>query len=264
MWSASRRSAVIAQQLYGTAIYLASPRFLPGRREDWRSPITGPAGDSHHRMWTTWFGDFDEVAAHHPLDKEQTDIALLLLRDGRPRGFVKCRVDWNAEFESKTMTAVKDAVTFFVPEVIGVFADSGWTSMGAAPLPSGIHSARVRTPVDEIADEISELLGRSREPIGPGMRWMHGEMGPWNLRGRRGRTPVLFDWETASAGPVGADVVFHTVASLALGIKQVKTDISPFAEARSYWEAEIPKKFGRGRRDARLAQDMIEILRRAA
>src|SRR5690606_32288512 len=105
------------------------------------------------------------------------------------------------------------------------------------PLPRGIHSPAVAVPAMMIGQEISDLLAGvvPTDPARP--RPMHGDMGPWNLRIIRGR-PVLFDWETVTAGPEHADFVFHQAAIAALGIG-ASVDLTDFPAARRYWIEEF-------------------------
>jgi hypothetical protein len=213
----------------------------------------------HEAEWRRWFGPYDEVAGYRPAQAERLGFAILLLAEGRPRGFVKARPGWEPEREVEACRRAQGAETFWAPDVAGVHWFAGWTSVGTTALPPGLHSPSVPSPVGAISDEVSELLGDDLGGKRPDWQPMHGDMGPWNLRHLKGRRPALIDWEHVGYAPPHADLVFHEAASRAVGLK-ASTEIGSFVEARMFWEAEIQARFGSGSRDVRLARDMLRVL----
>lgn len=259
LWSATRRRARLLQWVYRSVAATLGPRVLPGRTVEWSPPLEDSVYASHSGEWRSWFGDFSEMAVYRPTQLDRPGFAALLLRGGRAVGFLKCRPGWDPGGEIESLAAVAGAETFLPPRVVGRTQIEEWTSVGYQPLPEGIHSPAVDVPVMAIGEEISQRLA-AVVSTDVGRSWpMHGDMGPWNLRQIRGRC-VLFDWEDVMAGPEHADYVFHQVASAAMGLGG-KEDLTPFGPARRFWSEEIPRRFGREARDARLAAAMLERLR---
>ncbi|MFP3882611.1 MAG: phosphotransferase family protein [Actinomycetota bacterium] len=212
----------------------------------------------HETEWRSWFGEYDEWAVYRPSQTERPGVALLLLRAGISRGFVKLRPEWDARVEQLATSRLNEAETFTAPTVVGLHSSGGWTSLGLTALPGRIHSPRIPAPIRAIAEEASELI-RLAAPCPPGWRPMHGDFGPWNLRRMRGIGPVLFDWEHAAPAPPLADLVFYAAAAKAVGLSvQIESEFSD--EAVAFWREEIPRRFGRDRRDDRLARSMLEVL----
>jgi hypothetical protein len=262
MWSATRRSARLVQEIYRMIAISAGPRVLPGRRLSWESPLEAGVAVDHEQAWRAWFGDWDEVAAYVPAQVERSGFCLLLLREGRPVGFTKTRPGWDPTEEISVISGAAGATTYWTPKVIGSHSTGGWTSLGLEPLSGRVHSPRLRSPLLAITEEISERLagvveGRPRQP---GWVPMHGDLAPWNLR-QSGPLAVVFDWEHAGYGPPGADAVFHIGASKALGY-----DVGPLPgaveDAIAFWTEEIPRRFGRSDRDQAMAEGILRELGR--
>jgi len=264
MWSACRPMARIVRSVtYHTVRLLGTfpMRVLPSVQ--WETPVEPSLWNDLSDLWAGWFGRFDEVALYRPRQEGRAGFAALLLAEGNQLGFVKWRADWDFEPEARSIEVVSGARTFTTPSLAGISTEPGWSTIGLAPVTSGLHSARLRgSPVD-LAAEISNLL----DPLIPAepehKQWepMHGDMGPWNLRHLDGSGPILFDWELARRAPPGADVVFHAAASRAM---RLRTDIDSrgLGEAADFWVEEIPRRFARSASDQRLAESMLSELRR--
>lgn len=257
LWSASRRRARLAQRAFWFVGGVAGPWLLPGRR---RGAEVAPESVlvEHEIEWRSWFGGYDEWAVYRPSQTERSGAALLLLRAGIPRGFVKLRPEWDASVEQLATSRLSEAETFTAPTVVDLHSAGGWTSLGLTALPARIHSPRVSAPIHAIVEEVSDLI-RLAVPCPPGWRPMHGDMGPWNLRRMRGIGPILFDWEHAAPAPPVADLAFYVAAAKAVGLSlQIEPEFS--GEAAAFWREEIPRRFGGGHRDDRLAQSMLAVL----
>jgi hypothetical protein len=243
--------------LLGTFPY----RLLP--RVEWTTPVDRALWDHLSALWVGWFGPFDEVALSRPRQEGRQGFAALLLHEGDEVGFVKWRGDWDFEPEAELIQAASNARSFTTPTLAGISTDPAWSTIGLAPIPGGLHSARLRGSPADIAAEISELL----DPVMTGDpehdRWkpMHGDMGPWNLRHVDRYGAILFDWELARRGPPGADVAFHLAASRAMHIR-TETDPRGLDEAARFWIEEIPRRFAESARDQRLADSMLSELSR--
>lgn len=258
LWSASRLRARVVQRAFWLLGGVLGPGLIPGRRHRTVDAIPGEVEHDHVAAWRHWFGEFDERAIHRPSQADRTGVALLLLREGAPRGFVKVRPAWDAGPEQRATSRLGEAETFTAPTVVGLHEAGGWTSLGFAALPGRIHSPRISAPIRAISEEVSDLV-QLDSPCPPGWRPMHGDMGPWNLRRMPGVGPVLFDWESVGPAPPYADVVFYVAAARAVGLS-VREDVDLDEAAVAFWRDRISKRYGAGRRDDRLADAMLQAL----
>lgn len=258
LWSASRLRARVVQRAYWLVGGVLAPGLVPGRRHRTVHALPAEIERDHSAVWSTWFGEFDESAIYRPSQADRAGVALLLLREGMPRGFVKVRPTWDAGPEQRATSRLGEAETFTAPAVVGLHHADGWTSLGFTALPGRIHSPRVSAPIRAISEEVSDLV-QLDSPCPPGWRPMHGDMGPWNLRRMPGVGPVLFDWESVAPAPPLADVVFYLTAAKAVGLP-VREDIDLDEAAVSFWRDRISSRFGGGRRDDRLADAMLQAL----
>ena len=258
LWSASRLRARVVQRACWLVGGVLGPALVPGRRHRTVQALPADIEHDHGAVWSTWFGEFDERAIYRPSQASRTGVALLLLREGMPRGFVKVRPAWDAAPEQRATSRIGEAETFTAPTVVGIHEAGGWTSLGFAALPGRIHSPRVSAPIRAISDEVSELV-QLDSPCPPGWRPMHGDMGPWNLRRMPGVGPVLFDWESVAPAPPHADVAFYLAAARAVGLS-VREDVDLNEAAVAFWRDRISQRFGSGRRDDRLADAMLQAL----
>lgn len=210
-----------------------------------------------------WFGPFDSAAVYRPRQTERSGAAILLLRQGTGVGFVKLRPQESFEREVEVLGALAGSQTFRVPEVRGLEAvGGGWVVLGLTAVGTGRMSPRLSKPPHEIAAEVSRRLAKVQFTGGDARsHWapMHGDMGPWNLRRDRHGGTVLYDWEHVALAPPGADLVFHSAACRAMHIGG-SADVTGLDEAQEYWLTEIPRRFGSGSTDQRLAREMLASL----
>ena len=236
-------------------------RLLPS--VEWEAPVEPSLWNELSSLWAGWFGRFDEVALYRPPQEPRAGFAALLLSEGNQLGFVKWRADWDFEPEARSIEVVSGAQSFTTPSLAGVSTVPTWSTIGLAPVTSGLHSPRLRESPVDLAAEISNLLDPIIPPDPEHDEWepMHGDMGPWNLRHLDGTGPILFDWEFACRAPPGADVVFHVAASRAMRMRS-DIDSRTLREAAGFWVEEIPSRFAGSARDQRLAESMLSELRR--
>ncbi|WP_147341170.1 phosphotransferase [Actinomadura logoneensis] len=276
----SKPAAVAAQwALYG-AVAVAGPRLLPGPRTVWEAP-GGPA------LWrdvADGVGGFDGVAVYRRPQASRAGVAAVLLRGGRPVGFLKVRPDADElDREERALRAFANGCSpaFRVPVVLGRGAAAGghWMVIEAMP-PRPARPARrpdlagvveavqeALAPVlpreratEETAEDVGDESGRTPDAV-PG-HWlpMHGDLTAWNLRVCGRGLPWLIDWEDAAWAPPHADLVYYrATASAALGapLGTLPPDVS---EAAAFWAGRVARRSG-GDHDAALNKRLLDILR---
>lgn len=230
----SKPLPVLAQRTLHRAVLIAGPWLLPGRREEWEPPVDG--WDALLAEVAEAVGRVDGVALYLRPQSTRTGAAALLLRDGRPVGFLKVRE--GLEREAGVLRLLDGGDGFRAPVVLG--EGPSWLVMSAMePVPA--RPAR-KVDVVDLTARIQRLLATLPKPPGTPGHWlpMHGDLTPWNLRRTRGRVPWLIDWEDAAWAPPGADEVYFRAAETTLfGVDPVPTG---YAEAAAHWEAVISKR----------------------
>jgi hypothetical protein len=167
-------------------------------------------------------------------------LLMLLLRSGRPIGFVKARHDSPAEIdrERRALEALEAAppMAFHAPRVVGAGELSGWQYVVTSAMPAGMHRMVKGVPPEAIHDEIEAALQVLPKPEDTPEHWMpfHGDFTPWNLRRFRSGLPWLIDWEESGWAPPGADALFYRASAYAIGRA---VDDKPFEqdEAAAFW-----------------------------
>lgn len=234
----SRPAALLAQWGLFCAVAALGPGILPGERVRWEPP-----GDS--ARWgdlVASLGTFDDLALYERPQASRTGLAALLLRQGRPVGFLKLRDDpAELDREHRAMTALAQArpETFRLPRVLDRGAAAGWHWMTMEAMPPRPAAPARRIALPRMSADIERCLEASLpRPHGTPDHWrpMHGDLTPWNLR-RNGRgLPWLIDWEDAAWAPPGADQVYYAVTSAAvLGRRGGSPPEPGHAEAARFW-----------------------------
>ncbi|MDR7382459.1 phosphotransferase [Promicromonospora iranensis] len=259
----SKAAALAAQWglYYATAVL--GTRFVPGERVNWEPPGGGARWDA----LTTCLGPFDDLALYERPQASRTGLAALLLREGRPVGFLKLREEpAELDREHRAMVALTDArpETFRVPRVLDRGSTDGWHWMLIEAMPPRPAAPARRIVLPRVLADIQRCL----EPLLPRARdvpvhWrpMHGDLTPWNLR-RCGRgLPWLIDWEDAAWAPPGADQVYYAVTSAAvLGRSSVAPSEPEHVEAARFWLDRMTARSGDDH-DAPLTARLITELR---
>ncbi|GAA2655278.1 phosphotransferase [Nonomuraea recticatena] len=234
----SRPMPLTAQRILHAGARLAGPWILPGRRERWDAEPWLPVLKSAEEA----IGPFDGYAVYHRPQASREGAALLLLRSGRPVGFLKARArarEVEREAEVLQMLAGGRRPGFRVPELMGTGSADGMAWLVMSPMePIPCRPAR-NVPAAEVAAQITSLLAGLPRPEGVAAHWepMHGDLTPWNLRMTRGPVPWLIDWEDAGHGPPGADEVYYLATRAAVfGGAVTPTD---HLEAADYWRAVV-------------------------
>lgn len=251
LFTRSKAPALAAQwALYG-AVAVFGPRIVPGARVRWEPP----GGPQQWRALAERIGPFDGLALYERPQASRTGLAAVLLRAGRPIGFLKLRDDpGELDRERKALSAFADgrADGFRVPRVLdrGETAGRHWMLIEAMP-------PRPARPVRGIALEplLADLQRRLRpvleRPSQVPAHWvpMHGDLTAWNLR-RCGRgLPWLIDWEDAAWAPPGADLVYYEATGAAVFGRPPRAEAgrggSPdTAEAVEFWLKRVALRSG--------------------
>lgn len=188
---------------------------LPGRTQEWEPPMEHDAWIAFLDRLEAEIGPFDLLSIQLRRPASREGMALLAVRGKAPVAFVKLRTidDGKLEQERVALEALsRRSLSFASPEPLawGHMNGSKYLSMSALPL--GIHTMAKDPPVHRIgADIASALADAVARPPDAGADWVpiHGDFTAWNLRSVAGGGLVLFDWEDATWGPPGADLLWY-------------------------------------------------------
>ncbi|GIH69077.1 phosphotransferase [Sphaerimonospora thailandensis] len=246
------------------AVRVAGPWVLPGRRRRWRPPVADEAWAAIGEQSAAVVGPSDAVAGYlRPQLSRAGGAALLLLRAGRPIGFLKIRERPEELLREATALAAFTSgadIGFRVPEVLGAGSTDGLHWLLLSPMePVPARPAR-NIEVAGLSEQISSsLAARLSRPADVPAHWqpMHGDLTPWNLRLTRTPVPWLIDWEDAEYAPPHADETYYTATRLAVygGTPPARR----YGEAAAYWRDRVSRRVAD---DVELNRRLLEILDR--
>ncbi|MBO2446990.1 phosphotransferase [Actinomadura barringtoniae] len=238
----SRPAALAAQWLLYGAVAAAGPRIIPGPRTPW-SP---PGEPDRWRELAARLDPFDEMAVYERPQASREGVAAVLLRSGRPVGFLKLRADkGELDREARALEAFPGAMEAFpggaspafrVPRLLDRDTTAGWHWMVIEAMPPRPARPAPRPDVDAVVDGVQSCLAPVLpRPEGTPAHWlpMHGDLTPWNLRKCGPGLPWLIDWEDASWAPPGADHVY--LAATRTAVFGTGPDTTRPAEAIDFW-----------------------------
>ncbi|RFS84682.1 hypothetical protein D0T12_14165 [Actinomadura spongiicola] len=269
LFTRSKPAALAAQwALYG-AVAVCGPRIVPGPRVRWEPPGGAERWRAlaEHVGSCGGVGPFDGLALYERPQASRTGLAAVLLRGGRPVGFLKLRDDpGELDREERALSAFPDgrADGFRVPRVLGRGDTAGWHWMVIEAMPP-----RPARPVRGIA--LEPLLADLQRRLGAALprptevpdHWvaMHGDLTAWNLR-RCGRgLPWLIDWEDASWAPPGADLVYYEATNtVVFGGPSDPAAVRGHEEAAEFWLKRVALRSD-GDHDAPFTVKLGEVLR---
>ncbi|MCP2336851.1 phosphotransferase [Actinomadura rupiterrae] len=258
----SKPVAVAAQWAMYGAVAVAGPRVLPGQRLSWDAP-----GDPE--LWrdvADGVGGFDGVAVYERPQASREGVAAVLLRAGRPAGFLKVRPDaGELDREERALRAFAHgcSAAFRVPMVLGRGEAGGRHWMVIEAMPARPARPVRRPDLEGVVEAVQDALAPALPPVPEATehwRPMHGDLTAWNLRVCGRGLPWLIDWEDAAWAPPHADLVYYrATASAALGAPL--GTLPPDAdEAAAFWAKRVEQRSG-GDHDAALNQRLLDILR---
>lgn len=245
----SRLPALAAQwALYG-AVAVAGPRVIPGPRVRWEPP----GGAGRWRALAERIGPFDDLAVYErpQASRGASGLAAVLLRDGRPSGFLKLREDaGELDREELALSAFPDgrAEGFRVPRVLDRDVTAGWSWMLIEAMPPRparpAKGAAIAPLAEEIGRRLETVLPRPSDVPGH-WRPMHGDLTAWNLRRCGGGPPWLIDWEDASWAPPDADRVYYEAThTVVFGKPSGPGGGTGPAEAVEFWLKRVARRPG--------------------
>ncbi|GAA2152992.1 phosphotransferase [Actinomadura napierensis] len=263
LFTRSKLPALAAQWAMYGAVAVAGPRVLPGARVRWEPP----GGPERWRTLVERIGTFDGLALYERPQASRTGLAAVLLRDGRPTGFLKLRDDpGELDREQRALSAFPEgrADGFRVPRVLDRDATAGWHWMvieAMPPRPARPVRGVALSPL--LADLQRRLAAVLPRPADVPDHWtpMHGDLTAWNLRHCGRGLPWLIDWEDAAWAPPGADLVYYEAThATVFGKPSGRDDVSGCAEAAEFWLKRVAQRSA-GDHDAAFNTRLSDILR---
>jgi hypothetical protein len=246
LYTPCRRRGLILQSSAEWIVKQFGPAALPGRRAhavplsevgDW-DQIEGLLHDK--------LGAFDALAVHTRRLPHRPGAAMVLLLQGDPVAFVKIGTDSGIEHEHRVLSQLDrpgSSPAFEAPAPLG-FHTIGETRVAVMTvLLNGRHRPIARPPLAAVVDGVQRALRHLVRPSGLPPHWlpMHGDLSPWNLRTDSAGRSVLFDWEEAGFGPPGADEVYYTATSAAVGLPR-RVVAGATGEPVAFWQARFEKQ----------------------
>ncbi|MUN39968.1 phosphotransferase [Actinomadura litoris] len=259
----SKPAALAAQwALYG-AVAAFGPRAVPGPRVAWEPP----GGRERWEALRARVGTFDDLALYERPQASRTGLAAVLLRAGRPTGFLKLREEpGELDREERALSAFPEgrAEGFRVPRVLDRGETAGWHWMVIEAMPPRparpVRGVELEPLLGDLQRRLKDVLPRTAE-IPPHWVPMHGDLTAWNLRRCGPGLPWLIDWEDAAWAPPGADVVYYEATRVAVFGKPSSPDAGRgHAEAAEFWLKRVALRSD-GDHDAPLKARLSEVLR---
>ncbi len=227
------------QRVLWALVRIGGSRALPGKSFEWTPPLAADDWQSLNKAMVEAVGPFDSHTVYERR-RGRAGLLMLLMREGRPVGFLKARHGSADEIahERLALEALETTppLSFRAPRVLGASAIADWHFVVTAAMPAGIHSMLPAAPPGAIHDEIEAALQTIPKDDGTPDHWrpFHGDFTPWNLRRFKTGHPWLFDWEECGWAPPGADSIFYRASAYAIGRP---LDDMPFekGEASDFW-----------------------------
>ncbi|QXJ24371.1 phosphotransferase [Actinomadura graeca] len=259
----SKTVALAAQwALYG-AVAAFGTRVVPGPRVRWEPP----GGPERWEALATRVGPFDGLALYERPQASRTGLAAVLLRSGRPVGFLKLRDEpGELDREERALSAFPGgrAEGFRVPRVLDRGETAGWHWMVIEAMPPRparpVRGVALEPLLTDLQRRLKEVLPRPQEVPA---HWvpMHGDLTAWNLRHCGPGEPWLIDWEDAAWAPPGADLVYYEATHTTVFGKPSSPGAGRgHAEAAEFWLKRVALRSDADH-DAPMKARLSEVLR---
>lgn len=238
-----RPAALLARRAAAAWIAHGGERILPPPRVRWTPPMPAAEWVALMERMREVVGACDAVAVWERRQAERGGLGLLLGDRRGPRAFVKLRPDPSPGLETERQVlrgAAFDApYSFHRPALLGWGGDGAWSWIALGVIPP-FHQVAADAHLERVAADVASLLRRLPRPAATPPHWapMHGDLTPWNLRQDRDGRLWLYDWERASWGPPGADLVlYHTTAAAVHAGRRARARaaVAAWPEAAAWW-----------------------------
>jgi hypothetical protein len=240
LYTPTRRRGLMLRRAAEWMVRVLGPGALPGRCSELRLPDLVDGWGEIERMLRRDIGPFDAMAVHTRRLPHRPGAAVLLLAGGSPVAFLKVGSDESIENEHRVLSGLERSgkpLSFEAPGVLGFYSVAGLRVSVMTVILWGRHYPMTQPPLGAVVADVQRALQPLPLPQGIPRHWtpMHGDLSPWNLRVDAGGRMVLFDWEEAGFGPPGADEVYYSAASAALGLR-LRPPVTGESEAVRYWQ----------------------------
>ena len=248
LYSPCRTGGILLQTLARLAVTVAGPRALLGKPSDWSPPLLDADWASIDAQLRDHVADYDELAVYERPQPSRSGFSMLLLRQGRPSGFVRFRSGDSTPLDNERTAlqglAAHRSSAFHSAQPITWGSQGDWHYLATTVLPRLFHRVPRSVDLAAVVRQIRDGLAELPKPVGTPDHWwpMHGDLTPWNLRFFRGQGLALFDWEDSGWGPPHADEVHYRAAEGSLGMS-VDPVVEP--EAIGFWLDKLGSRTGR-------------------
>jgi len=260
MYTASRRSVLLAQRAAHASASVVGLRVLPARRDEVVIEEWSDLTDSWHET----LGDVDSVAMYQRRDP-RAGVTMLACRGGVPVALIKCRhggAGLAAEQQALARLEGRSVAGLSFPVPLG----HGVSAEGVTWAAQEFVFRRPHRPVlsldqgqlDALSAAIAEACaGLDGEQPGDDMELAHRDLTPWNLRRDHRGKVWLIDWEDVGWAPRGADAGYLALAASALRRGRGRPVMEP--RVADFWRARVRDRVVAGH-DAPINARMLRLL----
>lgn len=207
MHAACRPLVLAASNLTGH-LARVSVRLVPGRSIGFAPWIA-------ESTWKSVMGDLSVADGHivalRPSDRRRARMLLLVLdTSNRPVAFAKISRNPPNRLANLALDRLREHHGVIAPRVRDAWQVEDWWISVEDPLPQRSHKPVRLSPRDrfEVCEAISSLVP---EQADGDMAFVHGDLGPWNLREFAGIGRAILDWDDACQAPRAADALWHAM-----------------------------------------------------
>ncbi len=269
LYAPSRRRSEVFRVLSMLAVSVFGPRVLPGPASTWVCPIEADIWAELQQRIVGQVGTWDAIAVYGR-SGGRSGFTLAVIADGRQRAMMRVESSQagGVEIEAVALQQLAAAAprSFVFPKLIDAGEIGNWSYDITAPIAMGAHRMPIRPDLDAICGELSAAITPPQRAAHLPVHWVpaHGDLTPWNLRGRRGGPPALLDWESVTWAPPGADNALYLISAAAIGRHRRPEGIELSVEVIDYWweatELRIKQATAAGARPDPLNEEILRVL----